>query len=95
MSCGYDSHHADILGGLSLSVNFFGEIISRFQKIQPKIVCTLEGGYNLDWIGKCLISQLAQLILNPIKIEDYTNEEVDLKYVLERIKNEMCIYWKI
>ncbi|MCJ2513605.1 MAG: histone deacetylase [Candidatus Thermoplasmatota archaeon] len=95
VSCGYDSHHADILGGLSLSVNFFGEIISRFQKIQPKIVCTLEGGYNLDWIGKCLVSQLGQLLLNPIKIEDYPDEKKDVEYVLNRIKNEMSGFWKI
>ncbi len=95
VSCGYDSHHADMLGGLNLSVNFFGEIISRFQKIQPKIVCTLEGGYNLDWIGKCLLSQLSQLLLNPISIEDYVNEKKDVDYVLKIIKNEMNVYWKI
>ena len=95
VSCGYDSHHADILGGLTLSVNFFGEIISRLQKIQQKIVCTLEGGYNLDWIGKCLTSQLGQLLLNPIKIEDYPDEKKDVEYVLNRIKNEMSGFWKI
>jgi acetoin utilization deacetylase AcuC-like enzyme len=95
ISCGYDSHHADILGGLNLSTNFFGEIISKFQKIQHKIICTLEGGYNLDWIGKCLISQLAQLLLKPIDIEDYSNEKKDIDYVLKRIKNEMNNYWKI
>jgi len=95
VSCGYDSHHADILGGLKLSVNFFGEIISRLQKIQQKIVCTLEGGYNLEWIGKCLTSQISQLILNPIRIEDYADEKKDVDYVLKRIKNEMSVYWKI
>ena len=60
-SVGYDSHHQDILGGLRLSTDFFREMIARFQKIQPKIVCTLEGGYNLSWIGKCLVSQLGQM----------------------------------
>jgi acetoin utilization deacetylase AcuC-like enzyme len=95
VSCGYDSHHADILGGLNLTVNFFGEIISRLQEIQSRIVCTLEGGYNLDWIGKCLISQLSQLVLNPIKIEDFANEKKNIEYVLNRIRNEMSNYWKI
>ena len=95
VSCGYDSHHADIFGGLNLSVNFFGEIISRLQKIQQKIVCTLEGGYNLDWIGKCLTSQVGQLLSNTVKIEDYTDEKKDVEYVLNRIKNEMSSYWNI
>ena len=95
VSCGYDSHHADILGGLNLSVNFFGEIISRLQRVQPKIVCTLEGGYNLDWIGKCFVSQISQLLSNPLIIDDFTNEKKDIEYVLKRIKNEMSSYWKI
>ena len=95
VSCGYDSHHADMLGGLSLSVNFFGEIISRLQDIQSKIVCTLEGGYNLDWIGKCLNSQLSQLIMNPIQYEDYMVERKNIDNVMDRIKNEMSSYWKL
>ena len=44
------------------------------EKIQQKIVCTLEGGYNLEWIGKCFTSQISQLLLNPIRIEDYADE---------------------
>jgi len=95
VSCGYDSHHADVLGGLNLSVDMFGKMISKLQKIQQKIVCTLEGGYNLDWIGKCLISQIGQLIFEPLEIEKYADEEKDIKNVLKRIKNEMNVYWKI
>jgi acetoin utilization deacetylase AcuC-like enzyme len=95
VSCGYDSHHLDILGGLKLSVNSFGYIISELEKIQSKIVCTLEGGYNLDWIGKCLTSQLFQLINSPIDIKDSAIEDKNIDYVLKRIKNEMEVYWKI
>lgn len=95
VSCGYDSHHADILGGLNLTVDMFGKIISKLQKIQQKIVCTLEGGYNLDWIGKCLISQIGQLINEPLEIEKYADEQKDIDDVLKRIKNEMNVYWKI
>jgi acetoin utilization deacetylase AcuC-like enzyme len=95
ISCGYDSHHADVLGGLNLSVDMFGKIISKLQKIQQKIVCTLEGGYNLDWIGKCLISQIGQMLYDPIEIEKYADEEKDIDDVLKRIKNEMNVYWKI
>ncbi len=95
VSCGYDSHHADRLGGLSLSVNFFGEIISRLQKIQSKIVCTLEGGYNLDWIGKCLNSQLSQLLMDPIEYVDCSVEKKNIDEVMNKIKNEMSNYWNI
>jgi len=94
-SSGYDSHHADILGGLRFTSNFFGEMISRFQKIQPKIVCTLEGGYNLQWIGKCLISQLGQLASHPIKLDDSAIGNPNVKPVIEKIKSELEPYWKL
>ena len=95
VSSGYDSHHLDLLGGLKLTSNFFGEIIAKLQNIQPKIVCTLEGGYNLDWIGKCLVSQLGQLISHPVVFDDTADENTAVKPVINKIRNELASYWKI
>jgi len=95
VSSGFDSHHLDPLGGLKLSSNFFGEMISRLQDVQPKIVCTLEGGYNLDWIGKCLLSQIGQMMYHPVKFDDPVREDTDVEKVIEKIRNEMEKYWKI
>lgn len=94
-SVGYDSHHQDILGGLRLSTDFFREMIARFQEIQPKIVCTLEGGYNLSWIGKCLVSQLGQLTSNLVKFNDSAEENIDVKEVVTNLKSELDSYWKL
>jgi acetoin utilization deacetylase AcuC-like enzyme len=95
VSSGFDSHHTDPLGGLRLTANFFGEVISRLQQIQPKIVCTLEGGYSIKWIGKCLLSQVSQLSYSPIKFTDSVKEEESVKPVIEEIKNRIDRYWKI
>ena len=95
ISSGYDSHHLDLLGGLKLTSNFFGEIIAKFQNIQPKIVCTLEGGYNLDWIGKCLVSQLGQMISHQVTFDDVTEEDTNVEPTINKIKNELASYWKI
>jgi acetoin utilization deacetylase AcuC-like enzyme len=70
ISAGFDSHHADPLGGLELTADFFGEIVEKFQKVQSKIICTLEGGYNLQWIGKCILSQLSKMTSNEYTIND-------------------------
>lgn len=94
-SVGYDSHHNDVLGGLKLSTDFFGEMINRFQEIQPKIVCTLEGGYNLEWIGKCLASQLGQLISQPVKFNDTAKEYASVDDVINDIKLELSSYWNL
>ena len=95
VSSGYDSHHLDPLGGLALTSNFFGEMIEKLQNIQPKIVCTLEGGYNLDWIGKCLVCQLGQLVAQPIRYQDDAVEKNTGKPVVGTLKNNLASYWKI
>lgn len=95
ISSGFDSHHSDILGGLRLTSNFFGKIISKLQEVQSKIVCTLEGGYNIDWIGKCFISQISNMIYHPILFDDSIRENKLEKSVIEEIKKEVGKYWSI
>ncbi len=95
VSSGYDSHHLDQLGGLNLSCNFFGEMISQLQDIQPKIVCALEGGYNLKWIGKCFLSQLGQMMNHSVNFEDSVIEDINVEKIIEKIKGELGKYWKI
>ncbi len=94
-SAGYDSHHQDPLGGLRFTANFYADITKKYQEIQPKIVCTPEGGYNLKWIGKCLICQIAQMSGNPIIIKDTVKEDENIKQTLIKIKDEVGKYWRI
>ncbi|MFO7677582.1 MAG: histone deacetylase [Thermoplasmatota archaeon] len=95
VSSGYDSHHSDPLGGLKLTVNFFGKIIEYLQKIQPKIVCTLEGGYSLDWIGKCLLSQLGQLTGQAVEFNDTVREDINVQPVIKDLKKNLESFWKL
>ena len=71
------------------------KLFQNFKKSKKKIVCTLEGGYNLDWIGKCFISQISQLLYNPNKIKDNTQEKKNIDDLLKKINNEMNVYWKL
>ena len=95
ISSGFDSHYLDPLGGLRFSTDFFGEMVAKYQKIQPKIVCTLEGGYNLQWIGKCLVSQLGQMTNNKVKYDDSTDEHENVNEVINKMKNEIGSYWRL
>lgn len=95
VSAGYDSHHSDRLGGLKLSANFFGEMIKRFQDVQPRIVITLEGGYNFQWIGKCFMSQLGQLMSHPFHYDDPVKGNDDITPVIKNMKKELGDYWKL
>ncbi len=95
VSSGFDSHHSDRLGGLTLTANYFGTLIKEMMKIQSKLVCTLEGGYNLDWVGKCLISQIGMLCDEPTSFQDSAEEIYTAKQVIEKVKNKMKQYWDI
>ncbi|MDH7506468.1 MAG: histone deacetylase [Candidatus Thermoplasmatota archaeon] len=95
MSCGYDSHHQDPLGGLKLTSNFYAEIIKSFQEVQPKIACTLEGGYNLKWIGKCVVAQLGQMTGKIVVFDDKTEEEENVDELIKQLRNELKKYWDI
>jgi acetoin utilization deacetylase AcuC-like enzyme len=95
VSAGYDSHHADQLGGLSLSVNFFGYIIRQLQDIQPNLVITLEGGYNLQWLGKCFLSQLGELVGDRQTFEDPARGSGDVTSLLKKMRQELENYWTL
>lgn len=95
VSSGFDSHHADPLGGLCLTVNMFGSLIAQLLSVQPKLVCTLEGGYNLSYVGPCLLSQLGIMCHCPIPYNDTFSEMNSCKPVVTQLKQTLKQYWKI
>jgi acetoin utilization deacetylase AcuC-like enzyme len=95
ISAGYDSHHSDPLGGLTLTANFFGGIIKRLQDVQPRIICTLEGGYNLQWISKCFMSQLGQMMSQPLQFDDPIKGNDDVTSIIKKMKKELKDYWEL
>lgn len=60
-SSGFDSLEGDPLGGLVLREPFFAEMVSLFREVCPRIVAFLEGGYQLDRIGRAAVAQLHAL----------------------------------
>jgi len=95
VSAGFDSHNKDPLGGFKLTTNFFGEMIQKYQNIQSKIVGTLEGGYNLDWIGKCIVSILGQMSKNQVNFDESVDEYEDVDEVIKNLKNKLGNYWNV
>jgi acetoin utilization deacetylase AcuC-like enzyme len=95
VSAGYDSHHSDPLGGLRLTAGFFGEMIRRLQEVQPKVVCTLEGGYNLSWIGRCFLSQIGELVGRPQSFTDEGIGSGDVRPLIAELKKALGPYWRL
>ncbi|KAA0003190.1 MAG: histone deacetylase [Thermoplasmata archaeon] len=95
ISAGFDSHHADPLGGLSLSINFYGKMIEKFREIQKRIVCALEGGYKLDTLKKGVISEIGMLNNTPITFDDYSDEKTDVEEIVKNLRKTFQDYWEL
>jgi acetoin utilization deacetylase AcuC-like enzyme len=54
VSAGFDGHKDDLLLNLQLSINSYYEIGKVLRKNFNKIFATLEGGYNLQILAKCI-----------------------------------------
>jgi len=95
ISAGFDSHHSDELGGLSLTIDFYGEIIKKFSCVQSKIACTLEGGYMLDVLEKGIASEIAALAHEPLHFEDNFEGGRDADDVVIKLKDLLSSYWSL
>jgi acetoin utilization deacetylase AcuC-like enzyme len=67
VSAGYDAHWGDPLGPMLLSVSGYGRLTSALialadELCDGRIAFVLEGGYNLDALGACVVSSLRLLL---------------------------------
>jgi acetoin utilization deacetylase AcuC-like enzyme len=82
VSVGYDGHFMDPLTNLGLTTSGFAEMNSRLKQMaissaDGRIVCFLEGGYNLDVMGMCSLNLLEELAGASITPSNDKNEESD------------------
>ena len=66
VSAGFDIHRSDPLGGMRLSERGFAALTRSIMDIAQaccngKVVMSLEGGYNLKTIGRCVTATVAEL----------------------------------
>ncbi len=99
VSAGFDAHQYDLLLDLKASANFFytagKELRSRFDNI----FATLEGGYNVDEMPKCLYNFIAGVNGAPIPYEEEATRsgmrvletfEIYMNSIMMHLKD----YWK-
>lgn len=70
VSAGYDAHWSDPLGPMVLSVNGYARLTALLIELAEelcggRLVMVLEGGYNLDALGACVVSSLRLLLGRP------------------------------
>jgi acetoin utilization deacetylase AcuC-like enzyme len=60
ISAGFDAHQDDPLGGMELTENSFAAMTHMVMNIAP-VVSVLEGGYNLDALGRSVVAHLKEM----------------------------------
>jgi acetoin utilization deacetylase AcuC-like enzyme len=61
-SAGFDAHMTDPLGVMGLADSAYSWIGRELVRITPRIVATLEGGYNVDTTARCASLFVSELV---------------------------------
>ncbi|MBI2424732.1 MAG: histone deacetylase [Candidatus Hydrogenedentes bacterium] len=62
LSCGFDAHQGDPIGGQRLSTEAFAEMTRRIRPVaNGKVVSLLEGGYSLRYLGEAAVAHVQAL----------------------------------
>ncbi|NTU83242.1 MAG: histone deacetylase [Chloroflexales bacterium] len=96
VSAGYDAHWTDPLGPMVLSVNGYARLNQHLLELADelcggRLVMVLEGGYNLEALGACVVAALRQLLgrapgPDPIGEVDATEPTPEIERVIETLK---------
>ena len=62
ISAGFDAHRLDPLAGINLSAEDFSYMTKQLLEFQPQLLVGLEGGYDLNALGKCSVEVAKELL---------------------------------
>ncbi len=100
MSAGFDAHHADPLLQLNLTTNAFYETGVLLSKNFPDAFACLEGGYNLDYLHRCVLDFVNGMNGKKQQFsEDMSKSDVtctnDYKLRIELLKENLRGVWRV
>jgi acetoin utilization deacetylase AcuC-like enzyme len=75
VSAGFDSHYADPVGRLGLSAQCYEKVFDTITNLSSelcdrKLALILEGGYNVNFVGKLAIQALSKISGNQYRLDD-------------------------
>ena len=99
LSAGFDSHQFDLLLDLRVSINSYYKIGKRLGETFDNMFATLEGGYNVEILPRCIYNFLDGINGNKMKFhENETESSIQTHYEYEGRKSilqyHLSKYWK-
>jgi acetoin utilization deacetylase AcuC-like enzyme len=105
VSNGFDAHHLDPISSLQLTADTYREIIKTAMELAKKmcggkLVVTLEGGYSLEALPRCILSVLSQLSGIKVEVKDpqpSPDERVNdyVNRLIKEVKRIQSNYWDL
>jgi acetoin utilization deacetylase AcuC-like enzyme len=105
VSAGFDGHHSDPVGSLSLSALCYGKVYATIVDLASgtcngRLVSVLEGGYNLKSVGRIVASAIAKTSGNSYAINERVaasqrHVRVEAEKVLREVKKVQRDFWDI
>ncbi|MBR9920493.1 MAG: histone deacetylase [Bacteroidetes bacterium] len=100
VSAGFDAHRFDLLLDLSVTTNSFYKIGKSLSENFENVFATLEGGYNIQELPKCIMSFLDGINGKEMVFEETPTESRILTWHeyeirLNNLLRELKPYWKI
>jgi acetoin utilization deacetylase AcuC-like enzyme len=105
VSNGFDAHHLDPISSLQLTAETYREIMKTALELannlcDGKLVVTLEGGYSLEALPRCILGVLSELTGVKMEISDprpNSDERVTsyIEKLIRDVKRIQSNYWEI
>lgn len=105
VSAGFDGHYTDPVGRLSLSINGYVEVFTKIlnlasQLCEGRLVATLEGGYNLNFLGKLATAAIAKMADVSYTAQDshqtaHPRTRQKAEENISNIKRVQSAFWKL
>eukprot|EP00927_Polykrikos_kofoidii_P008086 TRINITY_DN13345_c0_g1_i1.p1 TRINITY_DN13345_c0_g1~~TRINITY_DN13345_c0_g1_i1.p1 ORF type:complete len:629 (-),score=82.60 TRINITY_DN13345_c0_g1_i1:89-1930(-) len=93
VSAGFDATKGDPLGGCSVTPALYGQMTRMLQKICPKVVLVLEGGYNLSATAECAVSCTRALLGDPVLFRTSSRPKDEARQALVHTLEAHWHFW--
>jgi len=99
VSAGFDAYHKDPLGGMAVTEAGFGRLATIFialarELCNDRLVFTLEGGYSIDGIARCVEETLLQMLGKKPAVGPLGKPVEGFERVLKEVVKYQKQYWK-
>jgi acetoin utilization deacetylase AcuC-like enzyme len=99
VSAGFDAYFHDPLGGMNVTEKGYARLDSIFIQLaeelcQGRLVYTLEGGYSVNGIAKCIHGSLQQMLGEKKPIEELDKPVEGFERILKEVHKYQKAYWE-